>query len=224
MPVLFYVAAALVAYLLGSIPFGYLLVRFFRKEDIRQKGSGNIGATNVIRSGAKGLGAVTFLLDVLKGAFAVLLCGALATRLGLAPAVRGNIVATAALFAILGHIYTVWLGFKGGKGVATAFGVFLALAPWAALGGLGVFVVVFAISRYVSLGSILAAIAFPIFALLLPHSERTAWETVVLFLVPLIVIVKHHANIGRLLHGKEYRFGGSGTNGTGTKGTRTNAV
>lgn len=219
MPVIFYVAAALVAYLLGSIPFGYLLVRFFRKEDIRQKGSGNIGATNVIRSGAKGLGAVTFLLDVLKGAFAVLLCGMVATRWGLAPAVRANIVATAALFAILGHIYTIWLGFKGGKGVATAFGVFLALAPWAALAGLAVFVVVFALSRYVSLGSILAAVAFPIFALLLPHPERTIWESAVLFLVPLIVIVKHRENIGRLLHGKEYRFGSTGTNGT-----RTNAV
>ncbi|MFZ0630546.1 MAG: glycerol-3-phosphate 1-O-acyltransferase PlsY [Acidobacteriaceae bacterium] len=207
MPVIFYVAAALVAYLLGSIPFGYLLVRLFRKEDIRQKGSGNIGATNVIRSGAKGLGAVTFLLDVLKGACAVLLCGAVAARWGLAPVVRGNAIAIAALFAILGHIYTVWLGFKGGKGVATAFGVFLALAPWAALAGLGVFVVVFAVSRYVSLGSILAAAAFPIFALLLPHAERTTWEIAVLFLVPLIVIVKHRENIARLLHGKEYRFG-----------------
>lgn len=208
---MFYVAAAVVAYLLGSIPFGYLLVRFFRKEDIRQKGSGNIGATNVIRSGAKGLGAVTFLLDVLKGACAVLLCGAVAARWGLPPAARGNTVAIAALFAILGHLYTVWLGFKGGKGVATAFGVFLALAPWAALAGLGVFVVVFAVSRFVSLGSILAAAAFPVFALLLPHAERTVWEIAVLFLIPLIVIVKHHENIARLLHGQEYRFGGART-------------
>jgi glycerol-3-phosphate acyltransferase PlsY len=211
MPFTFYAAAALVAYLLGSIPFGYLLVRFFRKEDIREKGSGNIGATNVIRSGAKGLGAVTFLLDVLKGACAVLLCGGVAARWGLAPAARGNVVAIAALFAILGHIYTVWLGFKGGKGVATAFGVFLALDPWAALAALGVFVVAFALSRYVSLGSILAAVAFPVFALLLPHGERTAWEIGVLFLIPLIVIVKHHANIARLLQGKEYRFGGTRT-------------
>lgn len=206
MPFIFYVAAALVAYLLGSIPFGYLLVRFFRKEDIRQTGSGNIGATNVIRSGAKGLGAATFLLDVLKGACAVLLCGAVAARWGLSPAARGNTVAIAALFAILGHIYNLWLGFKGGKGVATAFGVFLALAPWAALAGLGVFVLVFAASRYVSLGSILSAVAFPIFSLLLPHPERTPWGTVVLFLIPLIVIVKHHENIRRLLRGKEYRF------------------
>jgi glycerol-3-phosphate acyltransferase PlsY len=212
MPLTFYAAAALVAYLLGSIPFGYLLVRFFRKEDIRQKGSGNIGATNVIRSGAKGLGAVTFLFDVLKGACAVLLCGAVAARSGLAPAVRGNTVAIAALFVILGHIYTVWLGFKGGKGVATAFGVFLALATWAALAGLGIFVVVFALSRYVSLGSILAAVAFPIFALLLPHAERTVAETAVIFLVPLIVIVKHRENIARLVRGQEYRFGGTRTN------------
>lgn len=200
-------AAALVAYLLGSIPFGYLLVRLVRKEDIREKGSGNIGATNVIRSGGKGLGAVTFLLDALKGAAAVLLCGAMAARAGVAAGARENVVAVAALFAILGHIYTVWLRFKGGKGVATAFGVFLALAPWAALGALVVFVLVFAGSRYVSLGSILAAVVFPIFALVFPHAERTPWATAVLFLVPLIVIAKHHQNIARLMRGTEYRFG-----------------
>jgi glycerol-3-phosphate acyltransferase PlsY len=146
MPLIFYSVAGLVAYLLGSIPFGYLLVRFFRKEDIRQKGSGNIGATNVIRSGSKGLGAATFILDLLKGCCAVLLCGTVAARLGLAPDVRANGISIAALFVVLGHMYTVWLGFKGGKGVATAFGVFLALAPWAALAGLGVFALVFAVS------------------------------------------------------------------------------
>ena len=134
MPLIFYSVAALVAYLLGSIPFGYLLVRFFRKEDIRQKGSGNIGATNVMRSGSKGLGAVTFLLDVLKGFFAVWLCGMVAARSGLTTEIRTNAIAIAALFVVLGHIYTVWLGFKGGKGVATAFGVFLALSS---VGGAG---------------------------------------------------------------------------------------
>jgi len=207
MPLVLYLIAAVVAYLFGSIPFGFLLVRFFRKEDIREKGSGNIGATNVIRSGSKGLGAVTFLLDVLKGYCAVLLCGWIAARMGADPAVTQNTVALAALCAILGHIYTVWLGFKGGKGVATAFGVFVALASWAALASLGVFVVVFALSRYVSLGSILAAIGFPIFALFFPHSPRTAFTTAVIFLVPLIVIAKHHQNIARLLSGTEYRFG-----------------
>lgn len=209
MPAYFFFLTALTAYLLGSIPFGYLLVRLVRKEDIREKGSGNIGATNVIRSGSKGLGALTFLLDVLKGFFAVWLCGLAAAYAGAAPAARMNILALAALCAILGHIYTVWLGFRGGKGVATAFGVFLALVPWAALAALGVFVLVFAASRYVSLGSILAAVAFPIFAWLIPHSPRTPWMTAVLILIPAIVIVKHHQNIGRLARGQEYRFGKS---------------
>ena len=207
MPLSIGVVAGVLAYLLGSIPFGYLLVRIFRKEDIREKGSGNIGATNVIRSGAKGLGAVTFLLDVLKGYFAVLVCGWVAARMRATPTALENALALAAVAAILGHIYTVWLGFKGGKGVATAFGVFLALAPWAALAGLGIFVVVFALTRYVSLGSILAAVAFPVAALLLPHASRTAWATAVLFVVPLIVIAKHHQNIARLMSGTEYRFG-----------------
>jgi acyl phosphate:glycerol-3-phosphate acyltransferase len=211
-----YLLAAVTAYLFGSIPFGYLLVRLFRKEDIREKGSGNIGATNVIRSGSKGLGALTFLLDVLKGVLAVLLWGLAARRLGLPAAATGNLMALAALFAILGHIFPIWLGFRGGKGVATAFGVFLALAPWAALAGLGVFVVVFAASRYVSLGSILSAAAFPAFALLIPHAvrgagTRTLWLTAVLFVIPLIVILKHHQNIARLMSGKEYRFGGTRT-------------
>lgn len=219
MPFIPYLLAAAAAYLLGSIPFGYLLVRLVRKEDIREKGSGNIGATNVIRSGGKGLGALTFLLDVLKGFFAVILCGWAAGRFGLGSQVHANVIALAALFAILGHIYTFWLSFKGGKGVATAFGVFLALAPWAATAALGVFVVVFAVSRYVSLGSILSAIAFPALALLIPDAlriPRTPWVTAVLFIVPLIVIAKHHQNIARLMSGREYRFGGANINKTGT--------
>ena len=200
------------AYVLGSIPFGYLLVRIFRHEDIRHSGSGNIGATNVMRSGGKSLGAVTFLLDVLKGLCAVLLCGWIAARMGASPLVRTNATALAALCAILGHIYTIWLGFKGGKGVATAFGVFLALAPWAALAGFGVFALIFAASRYVSLASIVSAAAFPVLALLLPHGLRTPWSISVLFLVPLIVIAKHRQNIARLISGTEYRFGKTRTN------------
>ena len=207
MPLVTYLLVALVAYLLGSIPFGFLLVWLFRKEDIRSKGSGNIGATNVVRSGAKGLGALTFLLDACKGYVAALLAVQIGLLPVLAPAPRGNIAAVAAMCAVLGHMYTVWLGFKGGKGVATAFGVFVALAPWAALASLGVFVVVFALSRYVSLASILAAAAFPIFALLLRHATYGVWLTAVIFLIPAIVILKHHQNIGRLLHGTEYRFG-----------------
>jgi len=216
MPPIFYLSAALSAYLLGSIPFGYLLVRFVRKEDIRQKGSGNIGATNVMRSGSKGLGVVTFLLDVLKGFAAVWLCRSVAPRFGLTPEAQANAVAIAALFVVLGHIYTVWLGFRGGKGVATAFGVFLALALWPALAGVGVFALVFAMSRYVSLGSIVAAAAFPVLAMLMPHAPRTPWGVVVIFLIPLIVILKHHQNIARLVSGTEYRFGKTKTPNAGT--------
>jgi glycerol-3-phosphate acyltransferase PlsY len=204
-----YLLVSLVAYLLGSIPFGYILVRLFLKEDIRSKGSGNIGATNVIRSGSKGLGALTFLLDACKGYVAVMLAGRIASMAGLAPVNYQNAAALAALFAILGHIYTVWLRFKGGKGVATALGVFLALAVWPALAGLGVFILVVVLTRYVSLGSILAAVVFPVFALILPHAPRTALLTAVIFFVPAIVIAKHHQNIARLLQGKENRFGKS---------------
>jgi acyl phosphate:glycerol-3-phosphate acyltransferase len=207
MPVVTYLLIALAAYLLGSIPFGFLLVWLFRKEDIRSKGSGNIGATNVIRSGAKWLGALTFVLDACKGYFAVLSAGYIASGLALPAVPMVNAMALAAMCAVLGHIYTVWLGFKGGKGVATAFGVFLALAPWAALASLGVFVVVFALSRYVSLASILGAAALPLFAMAFPHAAYGLWLTVVIFLAPAIVIAKHHQNIGRLLHGTEYRFG-----------------
>ncbi|MBT9329634.1 glycerol-3-phosphate 1-O-acyltransferase PlsY [Paracidobacterium acidisoli] len=215
MPVVTYLIVAAVAYLLGSIPFGYILVRLFRNEDIRAKGSGNIGATNVVRSGAKGLGALTFLLDVCKGYLAVFLCGHLAAISSLTAIPAGKAEALAALCVILGHIYTVWLGFKGGKGVATALGVFLALALWPALAAMGIFIIVFALSRYVSLGSILAAIAFPVFAFLLPHAPRDPWLSAVMVIAPLIVIAKHHQNIGRLLQGREYRFGKSDkTSGT----------
>jgi len=232
------IVIALTAYLLGSIPFGYLLVRIFRSQDIRRTGSGNIGATNVIRSGAKGLGAATFLLDTLKGVVAVavardLIVAALPAWPPIAPlswqgspAMRLDTAASiAALAAVLGHIYPVWLRFKGGKGVATAFGVLLQLAPLAALLGLTVFVVTVSLSRYVSLASILAAITIPLAALLLPtglwmmhgggsqssidfyRSAHPPLKTAALILIPAIVIAKHHANIRRLLAGTEYRFG-----------------
>jgi glycerol-3-phosphate acyltransferase PlsY len=212
MSALTYFLIGLAAYLLGSIPFGFILVRLFLKEDIRAKGSGNIGATNVVRSGAKKLGILTFVLDACKGFIAVWL----ASRIALLPAIAAvplqNAEALAALCAILGHIYTVWLRFKGGKGVATAFGVFLALAPLAAVAALIVFILAFALSKYVSLASILAAVAFPIFAVLLPHPARSPWLIAVLIFVPVIVIAKHRQNIARLLNGTEYRFGNRRTN------------
>lgn len=191
---------ALIAYLMGSIPFGYLLVRFFKKEDIRTKGSGNIGATNVLRSGSKGLGALTFLLDALKGYAAVCLIGRWMAG-------DVNAIAIAGLLAVLGHIYPIWLGFKGGKGVATAFGVFLALAPHAALVALGIFVLLFAIFKYVSLSSIVAAAAFPFLVLWLDREKNTPLFLSVVFFCAFLIVVKHHQNIRRLLNGTEYRFG-----------------
>ena len=192
-----------VAYLLGSIPFGYLLVRIFRKEDIRATGSGNIGATNVARSGAKGLGILTLLLDLLKGFAAVKIAAHFATG---TPGFPSDLAIAAGVAAVLGHVFPVWLGFKGGKGVATALGVFLAFAPLAALSALGVFIVVFAITRYVSLASILAAGMMPVFCLLWMPDRSPIFVGGVIFLA-LLVIVKHHANIARLMGGKESRFG-----------------
>jgi acyl phosphate:glycerol-3-phosphate acyltransferase len=212
-----YLIVVIFSYLLGSIPFGYLLVRIFRGEDIRQTGSGNIGATNVARSGAKGLGILTLVLDALKGGLAVFLALVIAHKEHIcydkifdvndycASALR--LMATAALAAVLGHVFPVWLRFKGGKGVATALGVFCVLFPKAILVALAIFILVVAITRYVSLGSILGAIAFPVAAYFMQQSD---WLS--LFLasgVSLIIVIKHHQNIGRLMAGTESRFGSS---------------
>ncbi len=197
---------AVAAFLLGSIPVGYLLVRIFRKQDIRSVGSGNIGATNVLRAGGKGLGALTFLLDVLKGCSAVWL-GAWLGGLLLPMLPNRDMQALAALFAVLGHMFTPWLGFKGGKGVATGFGVFLVAAPWAALSAIGVFAVIFAISRYVSVASIIGAACFPIFAWFMTSGERPAFFIAVQCAVALLIVIKHHQNIRRLAGGTESRFG-----------------
>jgi glycerol-3-phosphate acyltransferase PlsY len=208
--ILAFLLIVVAAYLLGSLPSGYLLVRLFRHQDIRQSGSGNIGATNVLRSGGKGLAAATFLLDMLKGSCAVWLGGVIGGLL--APdAAPANMEALAALVAVLGHIFPVWLGFKGGKGVATGFGVFLVAAPWAALAAISVFAVVLALSRYVSLASILGAASFPLFACFLGHGDRPLFFIAVQVAVALILIAKHHQNIGRLLAGTESRLGAKKT-------------
>jgi glycerol-3-phosphate acyltransferase PlsY len=163
----------------------------------------------VIRSGGKGLGAATFLLDAAKGYVAVLLAWQVGLHVHQTQFQTQNLAATAAVCALIGHVYPLWLGFKGGKGVATGFGVFLGITAIAALVALATFIVIFALSRYVSLASILAAIAFPVAALLLPHEPLTPFMIAVVILLPLIVIAKHHANIRRLLAGTEYRFGKS---------------
>ncbi|HKV92982.1 MAG TPA: glycerol-3-phosphate 1-O-acyltransferase PlsY [Candidatus Angelobacter sp.] len=209
-----YVIAALMAYLLGSIPFGYLLVRIFRGQDIRLTGSGNIGATNVARSGAKGLGIATLVLDALKGALAVGLASWFASKYSDCGAFVAfhcintlRFISTAALFAVLGHMFPLWLKFKGGKGVATALGVFCVLFPKAILVSLVIFILVVAITRYVSLGSILAAITFPIAAYFLQATD--AVSLILTSTIALIVVLRHHQNISRLLAGTENRFGRS---------------
>lgn len=210
LPAILLIAAS--AYLLGSIPVGYLLVRLFRREDIRSMGSGNIGATNVLRSGGKGLGAATFLLDVLKGSSSVWLGTLIWTGMVLwfhvVPTTPlRNFQALAALFCVLGHMFPVWLRFRGGKGVATGFGVFLVAAPWGALAAIGVFIVVLKLSHYVSLASILGAACFPGFAYLLVSGDRPLFFVGVQAAVSLLIIVKHHQNIRRLIDGTESRIG-----------------
>lgn len=203
---------AVAAYLLGSIPMGYLLVRFFRNEDVRSMGSGNIGATNVLRTGGKGLGAATFLLDCLKGCLAVWAGTAIWAAMVMAAYISPSaplrdFQAVAALSCVVGHMFPVWLRFKGGKGVATGFGVFLVASPLAALAAIGVFILVFAFSRYVSLASILGALSFPLFAWFLTNGDRPIFFVVVQCIVALMIIAKHHQNIGRLVAGTENRFG-----------------
>jgi acyl phosphate:glycerol-3-phosphate acyltransferase len=196
---------AIAAFLLGSIPTGYLLVRLFRHQDIRAVGSGNIGATNVLRTGGKSLGAATFLLDVLKGCCAVWLgMWAAAFVPGANPR---DFEAVGALFAVLGHMFTPWLRFRGGKGVATGFGVFLVAAPAAALAAIALFAVLLALTRCVSVASILAAASFPVFAWFFDNGGHPPLFFLAEIAVPLLIVVKHHQNLGRLLRGTESRFG-----------------
>jgi glycerol-3-phosphate acyltransferase PlsY len=192
------------AYLLGSIPFGYLLVKIFRKQDIRTTGSGNIGATNVARSGGATLGIATLLLDALKGYLAVELAILISRRTPNAD--LGLAAATAALCAIFGHVFPVWLKFRGGKGVATAVGAFLGVAPRAILVVFAVFLLIVVISRYVSLGSIVASAIFPVLAFFLYRGRSSPAGLLVMLAASLLIIVKHKANIRRLLNGTENRL------------------
>ncbi len=203
-PLTLWIVTLVIAYLLGSIPTGYLLVRVFRKEDIRETGSGNIGATNVARSGATGLGIATLLLDVLKGLIAVAVAKHFAQTVGFPSGY--DLEAVAGLVAVIGHIFPVWLGFRGGKGVATALGVFLALMPLTTVIALVIFGVVFATTKYVSLASIVAALSLAILCVLM-DSRRRLIVDLVYIAMPLLVIAKHHGNVRRLLAHTEPKFG-----------------
>jgi glycerol-3-phosphate acyltransferase PlsY len=189
------------AYILGSIPFGLLLTKLFGGADVRKEGSGNIGATNVARVAGTLPGILTLLLDAAKGAAAVLL----AERLSNGSATWMMIAGFAAL---VGHCFPIWLNFKGGKGVATAAGLFLVLCPLAFLGAILLFILVVVFWRYVSLGSIAAAAAMPllIYFLWAPHH---APPPVIMFgslAVVMLVVYKHDANIQRLVEGAEPKF------------------
>ncbi len=197
-----YALTALLAYLFGSLPTGFLVAKA-KGVDIRTVGSKNMGATNVFRVLGKGPGILVLLVDALKGALAVLLLPLLFARLAPQAATVG-LPLTAALCAVLGHNYTCWLGFKGGKGVATSAGVLAALVPGAFLVTISVWVVVFAFSRYVSLASVCAAAALPVATALLRAQLPIVCLTLAL---GLLAIWKHKPNIERLVKGTEHRFG-----------------
>lgn len=190
------------SYLLGSIPFGYLLVRIFRGEDVRRSGSGNIGATNVSRKSPP-LGVLTLLLDAAKGMVAVQLAIALChfpdqdVRLY-------RTVAVSALLAIMGHMFPVWLRFRGGKGVATALGAFLRFNATSVLVAIIIFIIVVLIFRRISLGSIVTAALFPVVASV--FLSRDVWVLIFISAAAMLIIARHHRNISRLLSGQEPRF------------------
>jgi len=194
-------AIAIVAYLLGSIPFGVLLTKLFGGGDVRKAGSGNIGATNVARVAGPIPGVLTLLLDAAKGAAAVWLAARFSND-------SATWMIIAALAALIGHCFPIWLKFRGGKGVATAAGVFLVLSPLALLGSVIVFVLVVAFWRYVSLGSISAAAAMPLLVYLLwvPRHAPPLAVTFGALAAAVLVIYKHDANIQRLVEGEEPKF------------------
>jgi len=192
----------LAAYLLGSIPFGYLIVKLREGRDIRAAGSGNIGAANVTRTAGKGAGVLTLLLDAAKGYAAVWLAAQLTEN-------DPTWITAAALAAVIGHMFTIFLKFKGGKGVATGVGAFLPICWPAVAGALVVWVVTVAAFRYVSLGSLLAAASLPILIYFLYDVPPDGSPIVVLLgagAAAGLIVAKHHENIARLAAGKEPRL------------------
>lgn len=191
----------LIAYFLGSIPFGFIIAKLFFKEDIRASGSGNIGATNAMRQFGTGVGILVLTFDILKGVAAVLVAKHLLPS-------HSPELAIAAFCAILGHVFPIWLGFKGGKGVAVAAGVFVALTPLTVLGALAGFIVVVAVTRYVSLGSLAAATALGISNTIIELKlDRPDYALLILIWIAVIVIfIKHKDNISRLKNKTENKI------------------
>ncbi len=203
-----FIVTALVSYLLGSIPTGYLVGRV-KGIDIRQAGSGNIGATNALRTLGTGAGVLVLGLDGMKGDIACQWAAPLIYNQLVAPTapdvvMREHLTILAGLAAILGHVFTCWLHFKGGKGIATTAGIYGALAWQAMVMTLALWILVVAVSRYASLASILAAIGLPIMVLLTNGNTLLVILTII---ISLIALYKHKGNIQRLLQGTEHRFG-----------------
>src|SRR3954468_3080731 len=194
-----------IAYLVGSIPFGYLIVRAKVRDDVRESGSGGTGATNVTRRAGKLAGLLTLLLDAAKGIVAVAL-----VKWVLGSSEGNLVVALSGIAAIVGHCFPIWLGFRGGKGVATAVGVLLFLAPWCMAAAALVFIAVVSATRYVSLGSIVATIAFPLLILTQHYLVKPIYGLRFVMLAAvgagLIIIVRHQANIDRLFRGTETKI------------------
>src|SRR5690242_14137553 len=203
------VVVVVVAYLIGSIPFGYLIVRMTGGGDVRETGSGGTGATNVSRRAGVAAGLLTLVLDAAKGAFAVLVAGVALSHYRATINVRW-VVAAAAVAVIAGHIFPVWLKFRGGKGVATAVGAFFMVAPFALLCASLVFVLVVGLTRYVSLGSLTAAVLIPFFLwlqkwLIQPTADIRAPLTAAV-VGALLIVFAHRGNIRRLVSGAEPKF------------------
>jgi len=192
------VAIVALSYVLGSVPFGLLVAKLLSKQDVRRVGSGNVGATNVVRAAGKSAGAITLLLDAGKGYLAV----ALAQTVSASP--QATLPLVAGLAALLGHCFSLFLRLKGGKGVATGLGIFLRICPACALIALAVFAICAAITRFVSAGSIAAAASAPVSLAILSRSYQ---QTAFAIAVATLIIIRHRANISRLIHGTELRLG-----------------
>ncbi len=201
-----FISAGFFAYLIGSFPTGYIAGRL-RGIDIRNVGSGNVGATNVTRTLGKNFGYPVFVVDFCKGLVAILLAGIIARRCGLAAFANDICIALAGIFSVVGHSYPVWLGFKGGKGVATSLGIIFGISWIAGLIIGAVWIVTFKVSRYVSVASIVAAIALPIsmISLLLLHNLRSPVLIYFSLCLTVIVVVRHRSNLARLFSGTEPR-------------------
>ncbi len=209
---LYPVALLIGAYLIGSIPFSWIVMRLFKKVDIRAVGSGNVGATNVLRNAGKRAGLLALILDGLKGWVVVLVAKAVVNSAVWPLGVNGATatdspsfwVGLAALVVVVGHMFPVWLGFRGGKGVATGAGAYLGIDPLSLLFTLLTFIIVLTVGRFVSVASMAAAAVFPLYLRFV--TGGTTWEIIFSVAIGLLVIVKHRTNVARILSGEEKRF------------------